>query len=359
MGVRRANVAAPRRSMIMGVSLSSLAGAASLAGAGAPGNPGAIIRVAPPEQVVVVGELVEVSLLVSSAGRTPQPFDAVDAILAWDPGVLGAIGVSVTHADVSYVLAGFLPDPDGVNTDLADGDAIFTGLVPPLLGASAPPAPESLLLATFTFPATSPTIGTEVSLLPVIGAFGETRVLSMGGDVTASLGEPVVVTIAVSGACIDADHDCFTTGGAGCADLSCCNGVCGEDPACCDLGWDATCVGLAETLCIVVDPCEAGDGCCFSEHPGAGCNRSPCCSTVCDVAPSCCTVTWDESCATLAGIVCCPGDLDGNGVVDGADLGMLLAEWNRANSPADLDCTGAVDGADLGALLAHWGSCAH
>ncbi|MCA9285010.1 MAG: hypothetical protein KDA22_07345 [Phycisphaerales bacterium] len=49
-----------------------------------------------------------------------------------------------------------------------------------------------------------------------------------------------------------------------------------------------------------------------------------------------------------------PGDLDGDGDVDGADLGLLLAAWG-GRGPADLDGNGIVDGADLGILLASWG----
>ncbi len=50
------------------------------------------------------------------------------------------------------------------------------------------------------------------------------------------------------------------------------------------------------------------------------------------------------------------GDLNGDGVVDGADLGVLLATWGPApGSPADLNNDGVVDGADLGILLANWG----
>ncbi|MBM4112628.1 MAG: hypothetical protein FJ253_04525 [Phycisphaerae bacterium] len=52
----------------------------------------------------------------------------------------------------------------------------------------------------------------------------------------------------------------------------------------------------------------------------------------------------------------CPADLDGNGTVDGADLGELLGQWGQAGS-ADLDGSGAVDGADLGELLGAWGDC--
>ncbi|MCA9284634.1 MAG: CSLREA domain-containing protein [Phycisphaerales bacterium] len=49
-----------------------------------------------------------------------------------------------------------------------------------------------------------------------------------------------------------------------------------------------------------------------------------------------------------------PGDLDGNGVVDGADVGAMLGQWGGAGS-GDLDGNGIVDGADLGLLLANWG----
>ncbi len=54
----------------------------------------------------------------------------------------------------------------------------------------------------------------------------------------------------------------------------------------------------------------------------------------------------------------CPADLDGNGIVDGGDLGLLLAAWGTADEVADLDGSGLVDGADLGLILASWGPCA-
>ena len=46
----------------------------------------------------------------------------------------------------------------------------------------------------------------------------------------------------------------------------------------------------------------------------------------------------------------------GNHVVNGADLGMLLAGWG-AGGIGDLDGNGAINGADLGLLLAAWGVC--
>jgi protocatechuate 3,4-dioxygenase beta subunit len=62
--------------------------------------------------------------------------------------------------------------------------------------------------------------------------------------------------------------------------------------------------------------------------------------------------------ATLQVTGLCPADLNGDHVVDGADLGALLAAWGTCSGcAADLNADGAVDGADLGALLAVWGAC--
>jgi len=53
----------------------------------------------------------------------------------------------------------------------------------------------------------------------------------------------------------------------------------------------------------------------------------------------------------------CIGDLNGDGIVDGADLAELLANWGQRNVPADLDGDGTVDGADLSLVLGNWGPC--
>jgi glucose/arabinose dehydrogenase len=50
------------------------------------------------------------------------------------------------------------------------------------------------------------------------------------------------------------------------------------------------------------------------------------------------------------------GDLDGNRVVNGADLGLMLAGWGTCGTPCpgDLDRNGVINGADLGQLLSNW-----
>ena len=47
-------------------------------------------------------------------------------------------------------------------------------------------------------------------------------------------------------------------------------------------------------------------------------------------------------------------DIDGNGIVDGSDLTLLLASWNATDGPADINCDGIVDGTDLTQLLGSW-----
>jgi len=68
-------------------------------------------------------------------------------------------------------------------------------------------------------------------------------------------------------------------------------------------------------------------------------------------------------CAANPGLpACCIGDIVADRVVNGADLGTLLAYWGTRTSGAfsiasDLNNDGRIDGSDLGILLAYWGAC--
>lgn len=55
----------------------------------------------------------------------------------------------------------------------------------------------------------------------------------------------------------------------------------------------------------------------------------------------------------------CFGDIDGDGMVDGADLALVLADFGSKGSmlPGDLNGDGLVDGADLAGVLSAWGPC--
>jgi hypothetical protein len=55
----------------------------------------------------------------------------------------------------------------------------------------------------------------------------------------------------------------------------------------------------------------------------------------------------------------CPADLDGNGFVDAADLGSLLAAWGPCGKscPADINGDGVVSAVDIATMLDAWGAC--
>ncbi|MEE2682122.1 MAG: DVUA0089 family protein [Planctomycetota bacterium] len=101
---------------------------------------------------------------------------------------------------------------------------------------------------------------------------------------------------------------------------------------------------------------------CTTPHPTPFCNDVSCCERVCTEDPFCCEVTWDGSCVEHALTLCnsaacnpnCPADLDHDGSINGGDLAMILAEWGRSGC-TDLDRDGTTNGKDLAMLLSTWG----
>ena len=55
----------------------------------------------------------------------------------------------------------------------------------------------------------------------------------------------------------------------------------------------------------------------------------------------------------------CIADLNGDGVVGGIDLGIVLGAWGSSGGVmvADVSNDGIVDGPDLGLILSNWGPC--
>ena len=60
------------------------------------------------------------------------------------------------------------------------------------------------------------------------------------------------------------------------------------------------------------------------------------------------------SAATVTQAPPCRCDLDGDGIVGGGDLGVMLNNWGAGGS-GDFDGDGVVNGRDLGILLSRWG----
>ena len=49
-----------------------------------------------------------------------------------------------------------------------------------------------------------------------------------------------------------------------------------------------------------------------------------------------------------------PGDINGDGVVDGTDLSILLGYWGLDAPDVDINGDGVIDGTDLSIVLGHW-----
>ena len=60
----------------------------------------------------------------------------------------------------------------------------------------------------------------------------------------------------------------------------------------------------------------------------------------------------------ISGMALCPGDQNGDFVVNANDLGVVLGHWDSNNLLADLDGDGVVGAGDLVILLSSYGSCA-
>ena len=53
----------------------------------------------------------------------------------------------------------------------------------------------------------------------------------------------------------------------------------------------------------------------------------------------------------------CRADVDCNGIIDAADLGLVLSAWGSIQAQYDIDGDGLVAGGDIGLLLGTWGVC--
>ena len=69
---------------------------------------------------------------------------------------------------------------------------------------------------------------------------------------------------------------------------------------------------------------------------------------------------WVTELSVELGEIPCVGDLNGDNIVNGADLTLLLGSWGiclTEDCVADINADGTVNGADLTLLLGAWGNC--
>ena len=149
---------------------------------------------------------------------------------------------------------------------------------------------------------------------------------------------------------------------------TCANHICFPEGACCLP--DGSCAGgLSPEECAALSGVFQGDGtkCAGVDCPeptGAACFPNCFCLVLTQADAVSAGATWQgpgTTCADLDGngtADACenpgiPGDFDGNGAVNGADLATLLAGWGT-RGVTDLDDNGVTNGSDLAVLLANW-----
>jgi hypothetical protein len=95
----------------------------------------------------------------------------------------------------------------------------------------------------------------------------------------------------------------------GCEDVDCLKQVCAQNPMCCAMAWDSSCVQLAGTLCGDLCDVDPSPGCTPANHPctqtgPGGCSDTACCEIVCEFYPNCCDFSWSTFCVESAETLC-------------------------------------------------------
>lgn len=89
--------------------------------------------------------------------------------------------------------------------------------------------------------------------------------------------------------------------------------LCAQDPYCCAVSWDATCVGEVGSICgksCAPEPHESDAGPSTCAHPlcatgaplASACE--PCATQLCAQDPYCCAIGWDATCVGEVGAIC-------------------------------------------------------
>ncbi len=160
---------------------------------------------------------------------------------------------------------------------------------------------------------------------------------------------------------------CTQAGGVpGPAGSSCAAYNCNPQGACCLP--DGTCGGpMSPTQCAALGGTYKGDNstCATVTCPppvGASCFSNGFCLLLTQADALTAGATWKgpgTTCGDANGngsADSCEhtGDINGDGKVNGADLGMLLGDFGSSAARSDLNHDGIVDGADIGLLLGNW-----
>ena len=173
-----------------------------------------------------------------------------------------------------------------------------------------------------------------------------------------------------TGGCVQLDPgSCLLAGGEpGPVGAQCGDFICFPEGACCLP--DGSCVdGLSPEECAAMQGVFQGDGtdCAGTDCPeptGAACFSTGFCLVLTEAEAAQAGAEWKgpgTTCEDLDGngtadaceAAGLPGDLDGDGLVNGADLGLFLVGWGGPGV-TDLNGDGVTNGEDLGILLVNW-----
>ncbi len=155
------------------------------------------LQLLPNDTYVDVGDHIDIHIVVVSDSPASVDYSGIDALIDYDPFYVQLLGHDDTLSAEAWFVSSFLPDPDGINADLTDGDALYTALASPGSPAVAPPG--GAFVTTLRFLALHPTPATTVSFLPSSGSFGETQVYAFGSPgavVTGDISDTAIVHIA-------------------------------------------------------------------------------------------------------------------------------------------------------------------
>ena len=176
---------------------------------------------------------------------------------------------------------------------------------------------------------------------------------------------------ASTGGCITLPPaSCIAAGGvAGPLGQTCTGYVCFPTGACCLP--DGTCIGpVSPEQCAAQNGVFKGNNtvCTASTCPqptGAACFPNGFCLQLTQAQANSAGATWKgpgTDCVDANGNGLAddceqgnPADVNGDGVVNAADLSLVLGAWGAAGGAADINDDGTVDAADLSLILAAWG----
>lgn len=155
------------------------------------------LSLSPADNYVEVGDHIDIQIIVLASALTDVNYTAIDALLDYDPTYIQLLNNDDTNSAESWFASAFLPDPDGINASISDGNAIYTALAAPGVPAVAPPG--GAIVTTLRFLALQSTPTTVLSFLPTMGSFGKTAIYAFGmpgGVVTGNISDTALIHIA-------------------------------------------------------------------------------------------------------------------------------------------------------------------